>query len=41
MGIETLGLAERHRGGAELAQLIGPAFEYRRPLHEVEHTKAR
>ena len=39
MRVETLGLAERHGRGTELAQLIGPAFEDRRPLHEVEYAQ--
>ncbi len=40
MGIEPFRLAERDRGGAERAQLVGPAFEDRGALHEIEHAEA-
>ena len=40
MSVEAFGRAERHRGGPQLAQLVRPAFEYRSPLHEVEHREA-
>ena len=39
MRIEPFGFGERDRGGAERAQLVGPAFEDRGALHEVEHAE--
>ena len=41
VGVEPFGLAERDRRGPERAQLLGPAFEQRGALHEIEHAEAR
>ena len=39
MRVEPFGFAERDRGRAERAQLLGPAFEDRGALHEIEHAE--
>ena len=40
MGFEAFGLAQRHRRRSQRAQLVRPAFEDRRSLHEVKHPEA-
>ena len=39
MGVQPFGSTERDRGIGKSAQLLGPAFEDRGALHEIEHAE--
>ena len=41
MSLKPLGIAERHGGVRQRAQLLWPAFDDRCALHEVENAQAR